>query len=298
MFYNLDAYKKAGLDPNAPGATWAALQAQLLLLRDKAYYDCPYATSQQVSVHLENLAAMNNSLYATPNNGLDNAKGAVLNFDTLFMRHIAMMVSWKKVNIFSVNSNSNQPDGLFAEGKCAVLTSGSGSLGQFAATKDLKFGVAPLPFYDQLTPKPGVPFVSGSALWVTTGHPVEQYKATASFLAYLSKPVVAAAWHQKTGFLPLNDASTRAADVSFYGSIPGLNRIVENMRQATTKTNRGFRLNGYARIEPMLSVELDAALSGQVPPVKALTTAIEEAKVMSGEAPAPASASNNKKSKK
>jgi len=214
------------------------------------------------------------------------------------MRHLAMMVSWKKVNIFSVNSNSNQPDGLFAEGKCAVLTTGSGSLGHFAATKDLKFGVAPLPYYDQVTAKPGVPFVSGSALWVTTGQPAEQYKATASFLAYLSKPVVAAAWHQKTGFLPLNDAATRAADVSFYGSIPGLNRIVENMRQATVKTNRGFRLNSYARIEPMLSLQLDAALSGQVPPVKALTTAIEDAKLLSGEAPATATTTTAKKSKK
>ena len=298
MFYNVDAFKKAGLDPNAPGATWSALQAQLLLLRDKAYYDCPYATSEQVSVHLENLASMNNSLYATPNNGLDNAKGVALNFDTLYMRHMALMVSWKKVNIFSVNSNSNQPDGLFSEGKCAVLTTGSGSLGQFVATKDLKFGVAPLPYYDQVTTKPGVPFVSGSAFWITSGQPVEQNKATASFLAYLSKPVIAAAWHQQTGFLPLNDAASRAADVSFYNSIPGLKLIVENMRQATSKTNRGFRLSGYARIEPMLSAQLDAALSGQVPPVKALTMAIEDAKMLSNEAPQSTPPSAAKKAKK
>jgi len=282
MFYNTDGYKKSGLDPLKPAATWMDLQAHLLALRDKGDYDCPYATSQQVTVHLENLAPINNSLFATPNNGLDGAKGVILNFDSLYMRHMALMVSWKRSLLFTVNANTNKPDNLFAEGKCAVLTTGSGSLGQFAATKDLKFGVAPMPYYDQVTTKPGVPFVSGSALWLTSDQPAEQNKATAAFLAYLAKPVVAAAWHQRTGFMPLTDAAARAADVTFYASIPGLNRIVENMRQASGKQNRGFRLAGYSRIEPMLSGEFDAAISGQVLPVKALNTAIDDAKAVMG----------------
>jgi len=280
MFYNIDGYKKSGLDPMVPPATWNDLQAHLLALRDKGDYDCPYATSQQVTVHLENLAPMNNALYAIPNNGLDGAKGVTLNFDSLYMRHLALMVSWKRSQLFTVNTNTNQPDGLFAEGKCAVLTTGSGSLGQFLGTKDLKFGVAPLPYYGQVTTKPGVPFVSGSAFWVIAGNPPEQNKATASFLAYLAKPVVAASWHQHTGFMPLTDAAARAADVSFYSSIPGASRVVDNMRQAANKSNRGFRLYGYTRIEPLLSGEFNAAIAGQVPPVKALNTAIDDAKLI------------------
>ena len=52
MFYNTAAYKKAGLDPQKPARTWSTLQGELLKLRDVADIDCPYASSDQVAVHL------------------------------------------------------------------------------------------------------------------------------------------------------------------------------------------------------------------------------------------------------
>ena len=51
MFYNTAA-KKAGLDPQKPARTWSTLQGELLKLRDVADIDCPYASSDQVAVHL------------------------------------------------------------------------------------------------------------------------------------------------------------------------------------------------------------------------------------------------------
>lgn len=297
MFYNLDAYRKAGLNPSQPAATWTDLQAHLLALRDKADFDCPYATSQEVLVHFESLAPINNSLYATPNNGLDNAKGLMLNFDTVYMRHMAIMVSWKKSLLFTTYSNGNEPDKLYAEGKCSVLTSGSGSLGQLQATKGLKTGIAPLPYHPLATSKPGAPFVTGSALWATAGHTKEQNKAMMGFLAFLSKPVLAAQWHQRTGYLPLTDAAYRSADVAFYDSVPGARQVVEMMKRTPEKNQRGFRLPNYAKVEQILVREFDAALMDKTPPIAALNIAMDEAKplLQQGEAPAkPAPAARKK----
>ena len=169
MFYNTAAYKKAGLDPNKPARTWTALQAELLKLRDVADIDCPYASSEQVTVHLENLAPINNQLFTSNNNGLDAvtkksaAPGHAVRHAS-HMRHISLMVSWKRSLLFVAHSGDNASDKLFAKGECAVLTSNTGAFGQFLNTKSLSFGVAPLPYYDQVT-KDGGKAVSPERPW-------------------------------------------------------------------------------------------------------------------------------------
>ncbi|WP_144638501.1 extracellular solute-binding protein [Bordetella genomosp. 13] len=279
MFYNLDQYKKAGLDPNKPARTWADLQGDLLKLRDVANSNCPYASSEQVSVHLENLAPINGQTYTSNENGLDKGRAApALQFDTLYMRHLSLMVSWKRSDLFTNHSEDRANDALFAKGDCSVLTTGSGALGQFLDNKSLKFGVAPLPFYDQATPNAGRPFVSGAALWAIEGRPQSEEKATAQFLAWLSKPVIAAEWHQRTGYLPLTEAAFRASDVSFYDRMPGAQQLVAAMRNQPTSSGRGFRMNNYDRIEPVLSRGLDEALEGRTPPMAALNNAAAQAR--------------------
>lgn len=296
MFYNTDGYKKSGLDAGKPAATWIELQAHLIALRDKADYTCPYGTSQQVSIHLENLAPINDVMFITPNNGLDTGKQQPeLNFDSVFMRHLSIMVSWKRSDLFTQHTNGDEADEMFAKNKCAVVTTGSGVLGQLLATRGLNFGVAPLPHYQQVAEKPGTPFIGGSALWTTSGHTKEQNKATMAFLAYLAKPVVAAGWHQRTGFLPLTDAAYRTADVAFYDKVPGARNVINSMKNANHKNSRGFRMKNYARVEAILSREFNDALTGKTPPVQALNIAISESKPLMQDPSVPAKAPAKKK---
>jgi multiple sugar transport system substrate-binding protein len=289
MFYNVDGYKRAGLDSNKPARTWPELQNHLLLLRDKANFECPFATSHQVTTHLENMAPINGALYVTPKNGLDNKiRGAQLNLlDPVFMRHLSIMVSWKRSDLFPFNSNGSEADAMFADNRCAVITTTSGALARMQSARGLNYGVAPLPFYEQVVRTPGAPYVSGAALWAISGHTKEQDKATMAFLSFLAMPVIASAWHQRTGFLPLTDAAFRTGDAAFYDRIPGARQLVDSMRNVKDPNSRGFRLRNYPQIEPILSREFDAALSGGTPPVEALTKGVDQAKILSLDAPVP-----------
>ncbi len=279
MFYNIDLFSNAGLDAKKPADSWQDLQAQLLSLRDQGRSQCPYVSSDQVNVHLENLAPLNRRLFVTPDNGLKSTRNLSLNFDTLYIRHMSLMVSWKKTDLFTSSTEGNEAELAFARGECAVLTAGSGALATIMKG-NATFGVAPLPYYPQVSKKRGAPFITGDALWVIAGQSAARNKATAELLAFMSKPVIAAEWHQKTGFMPLTDAAFRASGVSFYDRIPGARSIVEQMRDVDGVNSAGFRVPNYAKVKPILDQALNQAYSDKISPMNALL----EAKAAAGKA--------------
>jgi len=270
MFINLDAYTKAGLNTPKSMRTWADLQSELMALRTSGTL-CPLLTSQQVSVHFENLAAVNGKPYVQPDNGLKTGK-ATLQFDTLAMRHLSLMVSWKRAALLTHYSPGGEASVRFAQGDCGVLMAGSGALAELRQNPDLRIAVASLPYYAQESSSGFAPFVSGSALWALAGHARDENAATTAFLAWLAKPVAAARWHQKTGFLPLTHAAFLAANVSFYQRLPGAHQIINTLRLAPA-SSRGFRLRNYPAVEKILNQSFENAMAGKQPPVQALNKA-------------------------
>jgi len=276
MFINRNVYQQAGLDVRQPARTWAQLQDELMALRASGTL-CPLLTSQQVSVHFENLAAVNHKLFVQPDNGLGAtgptaATSAALHFDTLAMRHLSLMVSWKRAALLTHHSPGHEASVRFAQGDCGVLMAGSSALAELRQNPALDLGVASLPYYAQESDRARAPFVSGSALWVLAGHARTENAATTAFLTWLAKPVAAARWHQRTGFLPLTRAAFLAANVSFYQRLPGAHQIIDTLR-ATPATSRGFRLRDYPAIKAVLNQSFEDAMAGNTPPVQVLNEA-------------------------
>lgn len=277
LFYNRDLYTQAGLNPDEAPVTWRDLQAQLLALK-AAGAQCPYATSQMAWVHQENLAAVNNRPFASRNNGLEGGNTQLMVQDMLHIRHMALMTSWARSKLFVVATSDETATNAYAQGQCAVLSAGTGAWASLDKSR-FSTGVAPLPIYTEITKSPGSPLVGGSALWATSGHPAAEQKAMAQFVAWLATPAVAAEWHQRTGFLPLTEAAARAADVSFYSTIPGSQRVIQAMQQNPGQYGRGVRMSQYPAVLRILNEETWAALIGVKPPMKAQADAVERAKV-------------------
>lgn len=280
LFYNRDLYKKAGINPDQPPTTWRDLQNQLIALQE-AGVSCPYATSRMVWVHQENLAASNNQPFASRNNGLDGGRPDLLVNSQLHIRHMATMTSWVRARLLTTATFGDEADATFANGDCAVLSAGTGAWAQLDPRKFTP-GVAPLPRYLEASKEAGMPLVSGSALWALAGHTAAENKATASFIAWLVSPNVAAQWHQQTGYLPLTEAAARAADVSFYNRIPGAQQVVTQMDKTPSAYSRGLRIPRYQAVLEILNEETARTLRGEKPAMQAQADAVKRAAVVMG----------------
>lgn len=278
MYYNVDAFKKAGIEPAAPARSWQGLQDQLVKLANGGSRQCPLTTDQSVSVNLENLAAINNQMYTSGDNGLKTAKAApAFSFDTLYIRHLSMMISWVRTELMLKPGGEAKSAERFANRECAVFMSTSSDLGWFKNSRSLNFGMSGLPYYPQVTQKPGNPFVGGGALWATDGHTPTQNKATADFLSWLAQPKNAAAWYQETGYLPLTQQAFGMTDKAYYKNLGDWQNLVAVYANQPVITGRGFKISNYPKIKAMFRKTLDRALNGQEPAVTALGSASTEA---------------------
>jgi len=276
LFYNKDAFAKAGLDPEAPPNTWFALQAVALKL-SQAGAECPYTTSHQSWIFLENLSSWHNEPFVlhAKNPAKENPK---LKFNALLqVRHVALMNSWVVSELLRIKGEDAESDQSFASGECAVLTSGTGALGEVLANNNFRVGVAPLPYYEEASNKTWHTQIGGASLWLIEGKSKEDYKAVAHFLAWFSSTDIAAEWHQRTGYLPVTEAAHAATRKSaYYQPWPALETQLHNVGIHTKPLAPGIRLTHWARLRALISKHLNLTWNQQKPPKQALDDAVRE----------------------
>ena len=276
LYYNRDAFRDAGPDPDKPPKTWPELQPMLIALQ-AAGSDCPYTTSWQSWVHLENVSAWHNQPFASGNNGF--AAGKVeLNFNShLMIRHISLLSAWAKSSLFSPAGRSNEGETRFAMGDCAILTGSSGASAGIARAAPFKVGMAQLPHYDDFNNAPYNTLIGGAALWAMAGKSAVEYAGIARFMAFAASPVAAAEWHRGTGYIPVTrGAYTALQATGFYKDHPEAQIAATQLRGIKPGSfARGVRLRNFEKIRAVLDEELDAVWNGSKPPKTALDDAVE-----------------------
>lgn len=276
MYYNIDAFQKAGLKPAKPERSWTDLQSQVVTVANNGSRQCPITSDQPVSINLENLAAVNNQPFTSSQNPR-SAKGApVFNFDALYIRHLSLMISWVRSELLVKPDLNDVAAHRFAGGECAVLLSQSSNIGWFSSQRSLDFGLTGIPYYPEVTPTPGLPFVGGAALWLTSGHSKEDDAATAEFLSWLAQTEQATKWYEETGYLPLTKQAFEQA--SSRGAVNGQwKTLVAPYAEEPVATARGFQIKNYPEIRALFEQSIDRALRGNEPAMTVLKSASTQA---------------------
>jgi len=261
--YNKDAFKAAGIDPESPPKTWPEVALAAAKLKASGH-KCPFTTSWQSWTQLESFSAWHNVEFASKGNGMRGID-ARLSFNTpLHVRHIENLANMSKQGLYVYKGRGNAADATFISGECAMATASSALYGSIKRNSKFASGISTLPYYPDAPGSPQNTVIGGASLWVMSGKKADEYKGVAQFFAHLSKPEVAAASHQRTGYLPVTLASFELTDKSgFYKQNPGTDVSVTQMVRKTTDKSRGIRLGNFVQIRTIIDEEMEQVWGGK-----------------------------------
>ena len=273
FYYNKDAFKKAGLDPNTPPKTWPAVTAAAAKLK-VAGEKCGYTTGWPSWVHYETFSAWHDMPFASKQNGFAGSDARLEIVNPLQIKHIGNLVDWSKKGYFTYAGRTNEGEAKFYSGECPMMTSSSAAYANVKRNAKFDWGIATLPYYPDAPGAPQNTIIGGASLWVMNGKKADEYKGIAKFFTFLSSPEIQAQWHQETGYLPITMAAYELTKKSgFYDKNPGTNVSVEQMIVKTTKNSRGVRLGNFVQVRDAIQEELEAALAGKKSAQDAVDTA-------------------------
>jgi sn-glycerol 3-phosphate transport system substrate-binding protein len=273
--YNKDAFKAAGLDPENPPKTWPEVALAAAKLK-AAGQKCPFTTSWMSWTQLESFSTWHNTLFATQNNGFGGTSARLAFNSPLHQRHIENLANMAKQGLFVYKGRANAPDATFVSGECVMYTGSSALYGNVKRNAKFAAGISTLPYYPDVPGAPQNTIIGGASLWVMSGKKPDEYKGVAKFFEFLSRPDVAAASHQRTGYLPVTKASVELTEKSgFYKQNPGTDVAVTQMIRKTTDKSRGVRLGNFVQIRTIIDEELEQVWSGKKAPKEGLDDAVK-----------------------
>ena len=275
FYYNKDAFKAAGLDPEKAPTTWGDVALAAAKLKANGH-KCPISISWQGWTQLESFSAWHNVEFASKQNGLAGMDARLKINSPLHVRHIENLANMAKQGLFVYKGRGNVPEASFVSGECAMMTTSSGFYGNVKKNAKFAYGIAPLPYYQDVPGAPQNTVIGGASLWVMSGKKAEQYKGIAKFFDYLSKPEVQSASHKRTGYLPITIAAFKLTEESgFYKQNPGTDVAVNQMIRKVTDKSRGIRLGNYVQIRAIEDEELEQVWAGKKTAKQALDTIVQ-----------------------
>jgi len=271
LYWNKDAFKEAGLDPDRPPANWTEMvqMASKLVKRDAA----GNVTRWGVMVPSTGYAYWMFQAFARQNGqDLMNRDGNQTNFAHPDV--IAALQYWRDLGV----KHKVMPEGTvewgtlrqaFTEGKTAMMWHTTGNLTAVKDTAKFPFGVAMLPASKQR----GSPTGGGNFYMFKKTTP-EERKAALAFVKWMTAPERAADWSMATGYVATRpDAYTTPKLKEYAAGFPQAVVARDQFEFATPELST-FQTG---RVRKQLDDAIQATLTGQKSPADALNAAQAEA---------------------
>lgn len=277
FYYNVDAFREAGLDPDNPPQTWPEVEEAARALLATGNYSAGFTFQWPSWTNVENFSAWHDLPLGTRANGMLGWDTELVFNDDVRVRHIQQLADWQAEDIFQYGGRRGDAGPLFTSGDVPMYIASSAAYAGVARTADFEFNASFMPYWPDVAGAPQNSIIGGGSLWVMGGHTDAEYEGIAEFFAYLSSAEVQAEWHQFSGYLPITYAAwDLSREQGFYDRIPIHNTAIEQITLTPpTENSRGLRFGMFPQIRNVILDGMEAALTGEMTAQAALDQAVQ-----------------------
>ncbi len=268
LYYNTEAFKEVGLDPEKPPVTWQDMvdAAKKLTKRDGASMTRSGVT---VISNYDTLGWLTSGL-AMSNGGdyFNRGWGGEVYYNTPStigaVQFLSDLVFKHKVMPEGVN-DSNATSNAFFAGRTAMMITSTGSLGFIRENMKLPFKVAFVP----RALRNAVP-IGGASLLIPSGNSPERQAAAWKLIKYLTSPEINGGWSRFTGyFAPVMAAYELPEMKAFLAANPDSKVAIDQLAYAQP----WFATFNTVGVRKALEDQVQAVLSGKIKPAEAMANA-------------------------
>ena len=271
LYYNKDAMRKAGLNPDAFPATWPEVYEAAKKIKESGAAKYGFVSGWQSWVQMESFSTWHNVPFASHENGMAGMDARLLCNSPLHLKHITFLKKMMDEGIMTYTGRKSEPINTFTNGEAAILANSSGSYAAVKLGAKFDWGVAMIPYWPDVAGAPQNTVIGGATLWIMAGNPKEE-AGIAEFFKFLLNPDNQMNFHKITGYLPLTKEAYELTKASgFYRENPGTDQgILSLSLKQPTANSKGLRLGNMVQIRDVEDEELEAVWSGKKTPQQAL----------------------------
>jgi sn-glycerol 3-phosphate transport system substrate-binding protein len=260
MYYNKDAFRDAGLDPDAPPATWNELvEAGKALTKDDGSQWGIMIPSTGYPYWMFGALAMQNDQV------LMNGEGTETYFDA--EATVEALAFWRALG----TEHKVMPEGTiewgtlrqnFLEGRTAIMWHSTGNLTAVKENASFDFGVAMLPANERR----GTP-TGGGNFYIFKDATDAERTAALKLIRFMTAPERAAEWSMKTGYMGVSPAAYETEILQDYVEEFPYAAVARDQLEFATAELSTYQTG---RVRKALDDAIQAALTGSKTPAEAL----------------------------
>lgn len=276
LYYNKEAFERAGLDPSSPPDTFAEVEdrGRQLIHTGAARHAISFEWPAWIFEHMH---AYHNIPFANHDNGRSKRATDVLFSGEFGVRLVERWKRWMDEGILAYGEGEDSPMKAFLAGEVVMLLHTSAEASTIERAAKFPVGTSFLPRIEGL-PRGRAP-IGGGSLWVFRGFPPEDYDAVVRFFRYLAQPRVAAQWHRETGYFPATHSAVKRLlnHGWFQENSYHLTALLQILSGIDTSATRGVLLGNLVQIRDIVDSAMEKVFGDILSPQAALDEAVREA---------------------